>query len=418
LLKSPGIAILFLCAVALVAGCGGSGSSPSTLPAATTTPTAAPTPQSGSNSVTFTAQAGSQTVTLPSTGGITGTVSVPGITVTSGSLPTLTATFVTGSDATLTKRRATTLSGGPYLAEIQITAPITFTFTATPGFSLNVSPWDSNVPNGSYSVVVDDTSTGQTQVFTPVTSSNNVLTFGGGSTSLTIDAGNSLTIGVEAASSPAPTPNVTATPSPAATASPTAAPTSAASATECVTGATWTYTSTGSDTPNQLASGASGCGLDNTVPEQVELGENSATTTVTYNVWNGAPHGIVLASSAVTNPKVVFALELTGDGTTTFAESATSGGLFLSLNYLATASEISGTGTYYWGYCQENSATSPTGCASGTTTADQTVSVLASAGSDTSVDTSVISTGSFVFGSAPYLFEIYTSASGAAMQKR
>jgi hypothetical protein len=119
------------------------------------------------------------------------------------------------------------------------------------------------------------------------------------------------------------------------------------------------------------------------------------------------------------NPQVVFALELTGDGSTTFTESATSGGFFLALEYLATASEITGTGTYYWGYCQENSATSPTGCASGTTTADQTVSVTASAGSDTSVDTSNITTGSFVFGSAPYLVEIYTAPpSSSAIRNR
>jgi hypothetical protein len=432
LLKSRGIVILFLCATALIAGCGGGAS-----------PTVAPTPESGSNSTTFAAQSAAQTIALPSTGGITGTLAVPGVTVTSGSLPTLTATIVTGSDATLTKRRDGLLPGGPYLAEIQITAPVTFTLTEMPGFSIYVTQWKQIVPNGAYGVVVFDSSQAEGTVAL-VTAQNDVLQFAGSSTPLTINKGDALIMGIlnlnSAAAPPAGWPTFnpggggggggctnancgapSSSPSPTASpaTSPSASPTSAASATECVTGATWSYTSTGTDNSNIFTStGVSSCGLDPSGPNLAELGANSAATTVTYNVWNGAPHGIVLASSAVTNPQVTFALELTGDGTTTFTESVTSGGFFLALEYLATASEITGTGTYYWGYCKENSATSPTGCASGTTTADQSVSVTASAGSDTSVDTSNITTGSFVFGSAPYLIEIYTGTSSAAIRKR
>jgi hypothetical protein len=148
-------------------------------------------------------------------------------------------------------------------------------------------------------------------------------------------------------------------------------------------------------------------GLDASAPSQILLAGNGAATTASFNLWNAAPHGIVIPSPAVSNPNVPFAIEIMASPGTTFTGSPTDGLFQLSL----TAASAVSSGTYYVGYCQENAAQN--GCVSGSTIADQTVFV-----SGTAVGTNGLNSGTISIGSTPYLIEIYSASTGSLSTHR
>ncbi|MGZ3529792.1 MAG: hypothetical protein ACXVAO_19215 [Vulcanimicrobiaceae bacterium] len=173
-------------------------------------------------------------------------------------------------------------------------------------------------------------------------------------------------------------------------------------AVECITGRTATFPAAGVDEDiflvgDQTTSAQAGCiNMTPTSPSQVHFAGNSAATTASFNLWNGAPHGILVPSSAVAKPRVIFAMEFTANPAVTFTGSTTDALFKLSLAF---ASPLPAA-TYHVGYCQENSTQN--GCQSGTAVVDQTVSA-----SGTSFSTNGLTSNTIPVGSTPYLLELY-----------
>ncbi|HET9029232.1 MAG TPA: hypothetical protein VFN49_03575 [Candidatus Aquilonibacter sp.] len=245
------------CIALALAGCGGGGSSsiPATnatpTPGATATPTTAPLPSpaaaTNTQSVALSTSA-STTATLPVTGGITPSITIP--QASSGSA-SLTVTVATGSLATMARTHRTPLlermamAGGPYVLQFDFVPTQTVTLTGAPGFSLDLTKYVTAAGfsvsqaaaylqgQGVYVGVVDDA--GNFAVAGPITiaATGSALTasYTGPSTSITLVASEHYTIGVHVGpiaaptSSPTPSPTPTVTPTATPIATPTATPT-------------------------------------------------------------------------------------------------------------------------------------------------------------------------------------------------
>ncbi len=147
-----------------------------------------------------------QTVQIPQNSGpVTGSVTVPPVTVAGGATGDLTLKFLSGSNvafnvaepsgAPTTHRDSTdSLPGGPYIFELTVTAPFTFTLTGIPAFSLNLGSLGASNPNASYTIVavVDG---GPPVAFT-LNAVDDTLSFPGVNESITIVAGTQLTVGI------------------------------------------------------------------------------------------------------------------------------------------------------------------------------------------------------------------------------
>jgi len=214
--------------VALLAACGGGGSTLTPPPKVYLTPTAA------TNSICIAASAQAQTVTLPSTGGVTGTLAVAPLSLQSGDC--LHVTIASGADATLSldsstssssarRSAATSASSGTYgepIYQLQYTAQHLVNL-AVPGATLNFG--SNTLPDGSY-VVTLATQGLPTQTIT-VTASGGVITYAGGGKVIPLLPGQQVLISFYVATaSPTPTPSATsipsASPTPTATATATA----------------------------------------------------------------------------------------------------------------------------------------------------------------------------------------------------
>jgi hypothetical protein len=194
-----GVASLAVLVITL-AGCSGS---PGSNDAGTTptTPVTVSVPPSGQE----------QSVQIPQgSGPVTGTISVPPITVLGGGTGNLTLSVLSGTnvafeqavplrgrESSIRQRGSdATLPGSGYIFEMTLTAPFSFTLPSVPGFTLNLG--SVGVPNGSY-VVVAVVGTAPVYYF-PVTAQNDTLTFPGESEPISVTAGETLTVGLTLAS--------------------------------------------------------------------------------------------------------------------------------------------------------------------------------------------------------------------------
>ena len=124
---------------------------------------------------------------------------------TSGSSGDLALQFLSGTNVAFESAGATSqpaaaiwqrdsdlaLPGGPYIFEMKVTAPFTFTLASVPGFTLNLGP--SN-PNASYTIVL--LLGAAPAVDFTLTAVNDTLSFPGASGALTVPAGSQLTVGI------------------------------------------------------------------------------------------------------------------------------------------------------------------------------------------------------------------------------
>ena len=257
--------LVALIAAATLAACGGGGSSlpntnPKPLPTATDTPAPLPSPAAQSNSASITPSASAATTaTLPATGGIAATVTVPQLSAGSGSIR---VTVATGADATMARthsaaRHAMAMAGGPYLLQLDFVPSQTISFTAVPSFSLDVTQYVTSagltIPQAAallqnealYAGIVDGA--GNFNIVGPLTINSTgtaiTVSYAGPQIVFTLQANQHYTIGVHlgpiaaATSTPAPTsaPSVSPSPTVAPTASPTAMPTASPTATPTAT---------------------------------------------------------------------------------------------------------------------------------------------------------------------------------------
>jgi hypothetical protein len=181
-------------ALASLAGCG-----------STTTPAdgGSTTPQVPST-LTIAASSQPQTLTLPpGSGPVTGTVTVPPISVAAGTTGNLTLSVLSGTNVSFERatppstpgRRASdaSLPGGPYILEITLTAPFTFTLPSIPAFSFNLG--SVGVTNASYLLVVQ-VGSGSPVEF-PINAVGDTLSFPGIDEPVTVTAGTVLYLGLE-----------------------------------------------------------------------------------------------------------------------------------------------------------------------------------------------------------------------------
>lgn len=216
--------------VALLTACGGGGSTLTPPPKVYQTPTAA------TNSICIAASAQAQTVTLPSTGGVTGTLAVAPLALQSGDC--LKVTIASGADATLSltsiapssaRRSAASAAGGSSgtpVYQLLYTAKYIVNIVV-PGATLNFG--NNTVPDGTYVVIL----TGQgiaSQTIT-VTASGGVITYTGPAGAIQLAPGQQVLLSFYlSAATPSPTPSGTSSPSASPTVTPSAAPTATATA--------------------------------------------------------------------------------------------------------------------------------------------------------------------------------------------
>lgn len=286
-------AAAFAVASVLLAACGGGGGgsplphtsatpTPAATATATPTPAPVPTPAAQSNSGTLTVSSTAPaTTTLPATGGITASVTVPQVASGSGNIA---VTVATGADATMSRVHHLTryaMPGGGYVFQMDFVPSATMTFNAAPSFSLDVTQWVTgsglSVSQAAaylqgvnvYAGIVDGA--GNFNVVGPLTinatSTAITVSYTGPQIALTLQANQHYTIGIHlgpiaaATSTPAPTsspsvaPSPTATPTPAPTAAPTATPTPTPTPTPTATptapASTMTVTPTSLEFPTQ-----------------------------------------------------------------------------------------------------------------------------------------------------------------------
>lgn len=210
--------LMFLCA-ALLSACGGGGAT-STPPITSPTPTPTPSPIPGSVQVVL-SQSG-QTVSLPSTGGLSGSVTVPANNAAAGT--TMQVTLINGIPA-----------GGPVPAAIvrmsstktvlfslEVQVSQTVTFNGFPGFTLTLP---STMPTSGQSFFIaayQGTSSSAPLLTTigPASVSGQTLTFPPTATPLTLQAGTTYLLELyetaSATASPSPSASPSSSPSPAA----------------------------------------------------------------------------------------------------------------------------------------------------------------------------------------------------------
>ena len=184
----------------ILAGCGG-GSSPSDAgdnnpSTAVSISVAAPNNQE-------------QPVQVPQgSGPITGTISMPPVNTATGSSGDLTVQFLSGTNVAFEVAGATrqpaasigqrdsdlALPGGPYIFEMKVTAPFTFTLASVPGFMLNLGTLGESNPNASYTIVV--LLGAAPPVDFTLTAVNDTLSFPGAAGALAVPAGSQLAVGI------------------------------------------------------------------------------------------------------------------------------------------------------------------------------------------------------------------------------
>ena len=225
--RSLRVVAVALPVAAVLAACGGSGTS-------APTPSAYATPAAATSSICIAANAQAQTATLPSTGGVTGTLAVPPLALQSGDC--LHVAIASGADATLSLASSTSSSvrrsAASAASSTYGTAVYQLEYTAqhlanivVPGATLNFGP--SAVPDGSY--VVTLATQGQATQTITVTASGGVITYTGRTTIIALMPGHQVLVSFYlATATPSPTPSPTATNAP--TSSPTATPTATATA--------------------------------------------------------------------------------------------------------------------------------------------------------------------------------------------
>lgn len=264
------VAAVLVCSAALLAACGGGGGGGNSIPApiVTSTPTASPSPTplpsppAQSNTATVAPSSSAPTTaTLPATGGITPSVTIPQLASGSGSLA---VTVASGADATMARRAdaTTPMPGGPYLLQMDFVPTATMTFAAAPSFSLDVTKYVTGLGLSisqaaaylqSVNVYAGIEADGTFNVVGPLTvnasSTALTVTYSGPAMTLTLQAGQHYTIGVHLGPITAPTSAPTSTPTSAPTSTPTTAPTSTPT-----TAPTSTPTSTPTPTPGPAMS--------------------------------------------------------------------------------------------------------------------------------------------------------------------
>jgi hypothetical protein len=212
--------------VAVLAACGGGGSTLTPPPKVYLTPTAA------TNSICIAASAQAQTVTLPSTGGVTGTLAVAPLSLQSGDC--LHVTIASGADATLSLDSSTSSSSarrrsassasvnyGAAVYQLLYTAKYIVNIVV-PGATLNFG--NNTVPDGSYVVIL--TGQGIAPQTITVTASGGVITYTGPASAVQLAPGQQVLLSFyPSAATPSPTPSVTSTPSVSPTMTASAAPT-------------------------------------------------------------------------------------------------------------------------------------------------------------------------------------------------
>lgn len=255
----------------VLAACGGGGSTlphtnPTTKPTATPTPQALPSPAAQSNSTAVSPSASAATTaTLPATGGIAASITLPKLTSGSGNV---TVTVATGADATMSRaraafiRRGQAMPGGTYLLQMDFVPDHDMTLAAVPSFSLDVTKYVTSaglsisqaaayLQNQTlYAGIVDGA--GDFNIVGPLTISSTstalTVSYSGPAVALTLKANQHYTVGVHLGPITAPTSSPTPTPTPSATVSPTSSPTSTPTPTARPT-PTPTPTATATPTP-------------------------------------------------------------------------------------------------------------------------------------------------------------------------
>jgi hypothetical protein len=149
-----------------------------------------------------------QPVQVPQgSGPINGTISMPPVSTASGSSGDLTLQLLSGANVAFESSGPTSqpgasiwqrdsdmaLPGGPYIFEMKVTAPFTFTLASVPGLMLNLGLAASN-PNASYTIAV--LLGAAPEVDFTLTAVNGTLSFPGASGALTVPAGSQLTVGI------------------------------------------------------------------------------------------------------------------------------------------------------------------------------------------------------------------------------
>jgi hypothetical protein len=169
-----------------------------------------------------------QTVQVPASGPVTGTVNIPPVTtVPATATGDLTVNFLSGASVAFARTSpqepkssvrqrssSATLPGGPYIFEMTITAAFGFTLETVPAFTLNLGAVGTSAPDATYVLVVENGASTPLQYL--ATASNDLLSFPGSTPSLTVAAGGVLTFGIALASNVVPAPTITsftATPS-------------------------------------------------------------------------------------------------------------------------------------------------------------------------------------------------------------
>jgi hypothetical protein len=160
-----------------------------------------------------------QEVQIPaSSGPVTGSITLPPISVPSTASGQLTLEVESGSNVaflrvgpaqqpqSLVKVRDsdTTLPGGPYIFEMTLTAPFPVSLASVPAFTLNLGALGAALPNGAYTLVVVIGSGAPFQF--PVTAQNDSIDFPGAPGPFVVAAGTAITFGLTLASN-APQPS-------------------------------------------------------------------------------------------------------------------------------------------------------------------------------------------------------------------
>lgn len=243
-----------------------------------------------------------QSVQVPQSGPVTGTVSFPPVTtVPANTIGNLTVSFLSGPNVAFVRAAApepqsfvrqknsdATLPAGPYIFEMTVTAPFAFTLASVPAFNLNLGT--AGEANAAYVLLVAIGTSAPYEF--PTTSQNDVISFPGSAPSLSVAAGTVLTFGIALASNVPSAPTITSF---------TASPSSLA-----VDGGTVTLTWT--------VSGATALSIDNGVGPVTPLTTGTVTPTVaattpfTLTATNGNGMSVATASICVASGAVTAAI--------------------------------------------------------------------------------------------------------------
>jgi hypothetical protein len=266
--------IVFVLAVSMLVACNGGSASPPPFSTGIAVPTPAPSLADATNSMCVTPQAQAQTVTLPSTGGVTGTISFGAFAAGATGCDVVRISTGAAVETQALHRRGLSLrpsasSSDPQpiltisVGEAFGTNPIFGTASIISGMQLTVAP-ELNFPDGTYTATITDTGVaGPISSAVPITftAKNGVLTVTTNSGTLPfVVVAHSWAVlklyarGVEppppTTPTPAPStsPTVTPTPSPSPTVTPTPSPTPTVTPTP-PPGPTGTPTATPSPSP-------------------------------------------------------------------------------------------------------------------------------------------------------------------------